>query len=110
MSKHSKGLHFLSHTAIAWTLAGVCWTGLAAGEGQTMEERFSSLDTNSDRVIDREEAEGDEQLSRNFDSTDVDRDATISPAEFMNYAVETGAAPAAEPTESWFTAPHHKPD
>ena len=95
----------------------------SADPRMVLEAEFGTLDTNANQLIDRAEAQASEELQRNFDQLDENNDGQLSESEFSGF--ETGrSAPAvsdaktdaisedatrAKPTDSWFTAPRHKP-
>ncbi|MFQ3251419.1 hypothetical protein [Glaciecola sp.] len=67
---------FLSIAAFSFTLA---LTSTNAFSGESL---FNKLDSNSDGMISKTEAEAHEVLKELFDSLDVDGDELISPEEF----------------------------
>lgn len=88
-----------------------------------IEAEFGALDTNANLLIDKTEAKASKELEQNFAQLDANNDGQLSEAEFAGFeryrstpavsktetrAVEKTAEPA-EPKESWFTAPQHKP-
>lgn len=66
----------LSMAAFAFTLV------LTSTNAFSSEDLFIELDTNSDGMISKTEAEAHEVLNELFDSLDIDGDGFINPAEF----------------------------
>ncbi|MDT0580913.1 MULTISPECIES: EF-hand domain-containing protein [Alteromonadaceae] len=66
----------LSLSAFAFTLA------LTSTSAFSSEDLFKKLDTNTDGMISKAEAEAHQVLNELFDSLDLDGDGFISPSEF----------------------------
>ena len=58
-------------------------TSLVAFAAQANDELFAKLDTNTDGVISKVEAQTHAQLSKVFDSLDLDKDGVLSSDEFI---------------------------
>lgn len=100
---------------------GAAQTPPATGLG--VEAQFGTLDTNANRLIDEDEAKASKALQTHFRKLDRNGDGQLSQSEFAGFeAVRSGKtvsdakveavtdqATPPEPTESWFTAPRHKP-
>lgn len=80
-------------------------TGVGAGDAEPGPE-FGDLDRNRDAYIDVGEASAHSGLERQYDAVDLDQDGLISEQEFLGLFPATDV----QPTESWFTAPEHKPE
>lgn len=88
-----------------------------------VQAQFSTLDTNGNRLIDESEAKASQELQTHFQRLDQNNDGQLSEAEFAGFEAArsqsavsdskteaiSDQAPAPQPTESWFTAPRHKP-
>lgn len=104
--------------------AGTIYAENASADPRTVvEAEFGTLDTNANQLIDRTEAQASEELQRNFDELDQNNDGQLSESEFSGFETNRSAAAVsdtktdaisedatpAKPTESWFTAPRHRP-
>ncbi len=64
--------------------AALVFCSIAAfGFAHAADDLFVKLDTNSDGVISKVEAQSHEQLSKLFDSLDLDKDGVLSGEEFV---------------------------
>lgn len=83
-----------SALVIAAGSAGVAYAEGQSTEGQSTESQmFRSLDQNQDGTISKQEAQKDQQLSKNWSQYDTNKDDKIERSEFSAFEAQMKESP-----------------